>query len=247
MPRHTPRPGRRRPAARSLFGLQAAEVVDHVPDVRFGHLALVALHVELRACAFADDEIDLAVGGSAVPFVVGQVRGMRAFGRHRAVALRVGSVAEAAVLLKQLLARLDRVGRRGDRVLQFLSVGAAAGILRRHGHRDECGTDDCKHGQNGRGGQFHGDGFYNYFVTTMVTSSSATSAPSSARQRRTYVPGSLNETFTGSLPSAGIGGAVHCGAHGELAPARVSSHALTCGGSKVTFAPTGPRYTNHDT
>src|SRR6185295_9494136 len=35
------------------------------------------------------------------------------------------------------------------------------------------------------------------------------------------------------------------GAHGELAPARVSSHGLICGGSNVTAA--GPRYRNQDT
>src|SRR6185295_5660603 len=35
------------------------------------------------------------------------------------------------------------------------------------------------------------------------------------------------------------------GAHGELAPARVSSHGLICGGSNVTGA--GPRYRNQDT
>src|SRR5262249_28013943 len=86
-----------------------------------------------------------------------------------------------------------------------------------------------------------------YFTTVMVRSSSAVRAPSSARQRRTYVPGSLKVTVTGTPPSAGRGGAVHKGAHGEFAPARVSSHALTCAGSNVTFAPAGPRYRNHDT
>src|SRR6185436_1288313 len=40
-------------------------------------------------------------------------------------------------------------------------------------------------------------------------------------------------------------GADHSGAHGELAPARVSSHGLICGGSNVTGA--GPRYRNQDT
>src|SRR5262249_59061427 len=103
-PRHTPRPARRRPAGRSLLGLEAAEIVDEVPDVGLRHLALVALHVELRACAVADHHEDLAVCGAAVPLVVGQVRGMRALGRHRAVAFRIGAVAETAVLLEKLLA-----------------------------------------------------------------------------------------------------------------------------------------------
>src|SRR5882724_1867616 len=81
----------------------------------------------------------------------------------------------------------------------------------------------------------------------MVTSSLLVNAPSSVRQRRTYVPGSLNVTWTGVLPSAGIGSATQIGAHGEFAPARVSSHGLTCGGSNVTLAPAGPRYRNHET
>src|SRR5205807_5727528 len=57
---------------------------------------------------------------------------------------------------------------------------------------------------------------------------------------------SLNVTVTDWRPSAGIGVACHIGAHGELEPTRVSSHALTCGGSNVTLPPTGPRYRNHD-
>ncbi len=46
--------------------------------------------------------------------------------------------------------------------------------------------------------------------------------------------------------SAGSGVGAQTGAHGELAPARVSSQALTWGGSNVTFPPTGPRYMNHE-
>src|SRR5215471_21358630 len=80
-----------------------------------------------------------------------------------------------------------------------------------------------------------------YLETVTVTISSDVSAPSSARAQRTYVPGSSNVTCTVCLPSAGNGGADQNGAHGEFAPLRVSSHALTCAGSNVTFPP--PRYT----
>jgi hypothetical protein len=47
------------------------------------------------------------------------------------------------------------------------------------------------------------------------------------KPRTERVPGSENVTCAGCSPSSGIFGAVHCGAHGELAPARVSSHGLT--------------------
>ena len=50
---------------------------------------------------------------------------------------------------------------------------------------------------------------------------------------------------TNQPSSAGSFGADQSGAHGELAPARVSSQALTCGGSNVTLP--GPRYRNQDT
>src|SRR5690349_8691342 len=49
---------------------------------------------------------------------------------------------------------------------------------------------------------------------------------------------------TGILPSAAMGGANHTGAHGELAPARVSSQALICSGEKWTLP--APRYTNQE-
>jgi len=47
------------------------------------------------------------------------------------------------------------------------------------------------------------------------------------------------------LPSAGHAGGTQTGAHGEFAPARVSSHDMICSGENVT-APV-PRYTYHDT
>src|SRR5436190_2252546 len=79
-----------------------------------------------------------AVGVAAIPLRIGQVRRMRVLGRHRAVALRVRAVAEAAVLLEERLAGFDRFLARRDRILQFLAFGTAAGILRRHGReRDE--------------------------------------------------------------------------------------------------------------
>ena len=64
--------------------------------------------------------------------------------------------------------------------------------------------------------------------------------PRSARRRRRgsagrRCPARRTSTCTGTLPSAGSCGAAHSGAHGELAPARVSSHALICGGSNVTL------------
>src|SRR5205807_1920670 len=57
--------------------------------------------------------------------------------------------------------------------------------------------------------------------------------------------GSSNTTSTGILPSAASGGANHTGAHGEFAPARVSSHGLIWSGEKCTLP--APRYTNQDT
>src|SRR5262245_57695888 len=59
-----------------------------------------------------------------------------------------------------------------------------------------------------------------------------------------YEPGVSNVTSVVTRPSDGIVGATQTGAHGELAPARVSSHALICTGLNVTFP--SPRYTNHD-
>ena len=53
------------------------------------------------------------------------------------------------------------------------------------------------------------------------------------------MPGASKVTVVVTLPSAGIGGANHTGAHGELAPTFRSSHVLICGGSNCT-AP-GPR------
>src|ERR687897_2820443 len=82
-------------------------------------------------------------------------------------------------------------------------------------------------------------------MTVTVTCPSAVSAPSSARDRSTYVPGSAKVTCTVTLPSGGIGGATHTGDHGELAPTRVSSHDMICSGVNCTRPL--PRYTNHDT
>src|SRR4029453_12743183 len=96
---------RRRPIA--LLGLEAPKIVDDIPDVGLGHLAFVALHVELGAGAVADDREDFAVAASAIPLGVGQIGRMRAFGRHRAVALGVGVMTEAAVFLEQRLAGFD--------------------------------------------------------------------------------------------------------------------------------------------
>ena len=81
-------------------------------------------------------------------------------------------------------------------------------------------------------------------VTVTVTSSSVVAGPSSARARRTYVPGTLDVTFVVILPSAGIGGANHTGAHGEFAPTRKSSQTLICTGSNTTGP--GPRKWNHE-
>src|SRR3954465_2691435 len=143
MPRHAP------PPRSALLCLEAPQVVHDVPDVGLRHLALEALHLELRAGAVADDEEDLTVGGSAIPLLVGEIRRMCALWRHRPVALGVGVVAEAAVLLKQRLPRLDRFWRRRHRVLQLLAFVAAAGLLRRKrqgeqpDQRDRGRCDDC--------------------------------------------------------------------------------------------------------
>src|SRR5262249_4908908 len=105
-------------------------------------------------CAVADHHEDLAVCGAAVPLVVGQVRGMRALGRHRAVAFRIGAVAETAVLLEKLLARFDRLWRRRDGGLPLLPVGATTGMLSGCGKGDERGTGEREHSNTE---QSHGD------------------------------------------------------------------------------------------
>src|SRR3954449_3309324 len=104
--RRTPRVRSLRSANQSLLRLQTTQVVDDVPGVGLRELALLALHVELRAGTVLDHQEDLAVGRPAIPLVVSEVRRVRPFGRHRAVPLGVGAVAEAAVLLKERLPRL---------------------------------------------------------------------------------------------------------------------------------------------
>src|SRR5688572_23593918 len=84
-----------------------------------------------------------------------------------------------------------------------------------------------------------------YGVTTTVTFSIVVIAPSCATHRRTYSPGVLKVARVSHLLSVGIGGVLQPAAQGEFAPLRVSSHALNCGGSKVTSP--APRYLNHTT
>jgi len=76
---------------------------------------------------------------------------MRPFGRHRAVAFRVGAVAEAAVLLEQLLPGLDRRRRRGNRVLHLLGFRAATQVLRpgTHGKQGDTGKRERRN-EDGR-------------------------------------------------------------------------------------------------
>src|SRR5262245_44541540 len=93
------------------LGLQTPEVIHDVPDLRLGHLALVALHVELRAGAVANDDEDLAVAVAAIPFGIGEVGRVGPFRRHRTVALGIRAVAEPAVFLERGLAGLDRLRR----------------------------------------------------------------------------------------------------------------------------------------
>src|SRR5262249_37795309 len=95
----------------ALLRLQTPEVVHDVPDLRLGHLALVALHVKLRAGAIADDDEDLAVAVAAIPFGVGQIGRVSPFRRHRTVAFGIRAVTEAAVFLEGGLTRLDRLRR----------------------------------------------------------------------------------------------------------------------------------------
>src|SRR5262245_1769460 len=85
------------------------------------------------------------------------------------------------------------------------------------------------------GEQFEEIAAERYRVTVTVTLSPIVSAPSSASPRRIYVPGWSKMTSTVTLPSAGNGGANQTGAHGELAPARVSSHDLIWSGEKCTL------------
>src|SRR5439155_5738829 len=130
-------------SAGSAFAGQAPHVVDDVPDLLLGELALEPLHLELRTGAFADDHEDFAVARSAIPFVVDQVRGVCVLRRHRTVAFGVGAVAEFAVLIERLLARGDRLGSRRHRVLHLLSVRAPVQLLparpdHEHAERPPC-------------------------------------------------------------------------------------------------------------
>src|SRR5579864_4267968 len=118
-PTRAPRP------ALILFGADAAEVVDDVPHVGVGQLALVALHLELRGGAVADDRENLAVARAAVPLGVGQVGRMGSLRRHRAVALGVSAVAEAAILGERGFAGSDRFRARRNGVLHFGGLGVA--------------------------------------------------------------------------------------------------------------------------
>src|SRR5688572_19575905 len=68
---------------------------------------------------------------------------------------------------------------------------------------------------SGRNGAYFGTAI-SYRTTVTVTCPSAVSAPSSARERSTYVPGSLKVACTATRPSGGIGGGTHTGAHGEF-------------------------------
>src|SRR4029077_20563759 len=74
-----------------------------------------------------------------------------------------------------------------------------------------------------------------YWVTDTVTLSLPNSAPSSANAFNVYVPDSAKVACTTILPSLGITGGVHNGAHGEFMPARVSSQDFTCSGVNVTL------------
>src|SRR5439155_593267 len=94
-------------------------------------------HVELRAGSVANHHEDFAVSRSALPLVVGEVRGMRAFGCHRTVAFGVGAVAEAAVLLEQRLSRFDRFRRGSDGIFQLLARLAPTGVLRGNDNAEE--------------------------------------------------------------------------------------------------------------
>src|SRR5262245_62227134 len=82
----------------SLAWSDAAQVVDDVPHLLWGHLAVVALHVVLRADAVLDHLKDFLVTRSVIPLVVGQIRWVSPLGRLRAIALGVFTVTEAAVL-----------------------------------------------------------------------------------------------------------------------------------------------------
>src|SRR4051812_43379983 len=72
---------------RLFFGLgsECAQVVHDVPHVGLLQAALVALHRERRSGTVPNHGEDLAVGGSAIPLLVGQVRGMRILRRHLAI------------------------------------------------------------------------------------------------------------------------------------------------------------------
>src|SRR4029453_7285894 len=60
--------------SRSPAWSDAAQVVDDVPHLLWSHLAVVALHVVLRADAVFDYRKNFRITRSVVPFVVGQIR-----------------------------------------------------------------------------------------------------------------------------------------------------------------------------
>ena len=115
----------------------ASEVIDDVPELLIGHLALEALHIELRAGAVAEHEEDLAVSLPAFPRGIDETRRRGALRRHRPVACRVLAVTERAPFLKRLLPGRHRRRGRRDRVLQLLSFRTPPGVLSKADGADE--------------------------------------------------------------------------------------------------------------
>ena len=94
---------RRRTLRLSVRGLrsEAAQIVDDMPDVLGRHLPLEPHHLGVGTRAVDDHSENFPVGGSVNPLGVGKVRRVGVFRRERAVAFRVGIVAEGTVFLER--------------------------------------------------------------------------------------------------------------------------------------------------
>src|SRR5919204_6235350 len=98
-------------SGRRRLRTERAHVIDDVPHLLLGHLALERLHLLIRSGAVANGREDLAVA-QVLRLSTGEIRRMRALWRHRTVTFRVGAMAEPAILLIELLARADRFSTR---------------------------------------------------------------------------------------------------------------------------------------
>src|SRR6516225_6783071 len=69
---------------RRIFWSDAADKVDHLPDLLFSQLVLVSLHVSRHS--ITDHDKDLAIRRSVVPLIVREIRRSAPPKRHSAIA-----------------------------------------------------------------------------------------------------------------------------------------------------------------